>query len=166
MNLLIRKATINDANAINGIINWYIENTAINFDTDPWTLQRRSEWIDSFNQPGSPYRMLVGESDGEITGFANNTKFRSRSAYNSSTETTVYTARHITSGGRGGKLYEALLDLVVQEKFHRAYAVITLPNPASIDLHERLGFKLVGVMNEVGRKFGKFHNTAIYQKDL
>ena len=110
--------------------------------------------------------MLVGESDGEITGFANNTKFRSRSAYNSSTETTVYTAHHITSRGCGGKLYEALLDLVIQEKFHRAYAVITLPNPASIDLHERLGFKLVGVMNEVGRKFGKFHNTAIYQKDL
>jgi len=164
--LLIRNATINDTTAINGIINWYIENTAINFDTDPWALQRRSDWIASFNQPDSPYRMLVGESDGEIIGFANNTKFRSRSAYNSSTETTVYTAHNIKTRGRGGELYEALLQSVARENFHRAYAVITLPNPASVALHERLGFRLVGVMDEVGKKFGKFHDTAMYQKDL
>lgn len=166
MNLIIRNANVNDAKAVNNIINWYIENTAINFDTEPWTVEQRSEWIESFNQPGSPYKMLVGESNGEILGFANNTKFRTRSAYNSSTETTVYTARDIKSRGRGGALYEALLQWVVQEKFHRAYAVITLPNLPSIALHERLGFKLIGVMDEVGRKFGRFHDTAIYQKDL
>jgi phosphinothricin acetyltransferase len=164
--LIIRSATVNDAAKITDIINWYIENTAINFDTEPWTVEQRIQWIESFNQPGSPYRMLVGESDNEIIGFANNTKFRTRSAYNSSTETTVYTAHDIVSGGRGGKLYEALLESIIQEKFHRAYAVITLPNPASVALHQRLGFKLVGVLDEVGRKFGRFHDTAIYQKDL
>jgi phosphinothricin acetyltransferase len=166
VNLIIRNATVSDARAVNDIINWYIKNTAINFDTEPWTVAQRSQWIESFNRPGSPFRMLVGECNGEITGFANNTKFRTRSAYNSSTETTVYTAHELRSGGRGGKLYEALLEWIVQEKFHRAYAVITLPNPPSVALHEKMGFKLVGVMDEVGRKFGRFHDTAIYQKNL
>ncbi len=164
MNFNIRDATIEDTGALNDISNWYIENTAIHFDNEIWSLEKRRKWIESFNQPGSPYKMLVGESDGKIIGFSNNTVFRPRAAYNPSTETTVYIAHDVESRGRGGKLYAALLDLVARENFHRAYAVITLPNPASVALHQRLGFKRVGILDEVGKKFGQFHDAAMYQK--
>ena len=165
MKFNIREATLDDAEDINRIANWYIENTAINFDIEPWPLEKRREWVTEFIQADSPYHLLVGESNGVI-GFACNTRFRPKAAYNSATETTVYIDHSIESQGRGGKLYEALLERVVKSQFHRAYAVITLPNPVSIALHERLGYTQVGVFDEIGNKFGGFHTVTIYEKKL
>ncbi len=164
MDFHIRNGTIEDAGAINTIANWYIENTAVNFDTEPWSLARRTEWIGTFNLPGSPYKILVGQDSDRISGFACNTRFKPKGAYDSSTETTVYIAHEVKPAGRGGKLYSALLDRIAAEDIHRAYAFITLPNPASIDLHERLGFRPVGRFDEVGRKFGRYHSGVMYQK--
>lgn len=160
----IRAATVKDVEQINDIANWYIENTTINFDTTPWSIEKRTDWINQFCRADSPYHILVYERDENIIGFACNTLFRPKAAYNSSTETTVYIAHGIESRGRGGKLYRCLLDLVRERQFHRAYAVITLPNAPSIRLHEKLGFTSVGVFDEAGKKFGKFHNVGIYQK--
>ena len=166
MEYIIREALESDARRINDIANWYIENTAVNFDTETWPLEMRLEWLKTFNHSTSPYKLLVFESDGLVIGFACNTRFRPKVAYTSSTETTVYIANDVTSNGRGGKLYQALFDAISTSPFHRAIAVITLPNPASIALHERMGFSLVGTFDEVGRKFTKYHSVAMYQKNL
>ncbi len=163
-NFIVRPATADDAEAINRIANWYIENTAVNFDTAAWPLHKRVEWIESFNGDASPYRLLAGENKGRIIGFSNNTRFRPKAAYESSTETTVYMEHGVESRGRGRILYEALLAHVATANFHRAYAVITLPNPASVRLHEDLGFSLVGTFDEIGRKFDRYHSVAMYQK--
>lgn len=162
----IRNATVDDTNAINEIANWYIENSAVNFDTESWSLDKRREWVVSFNQEETPYKILVGENDGEIIGFACNTRFKPKGAYNTSTESTVYIAHHVKSEGRGEKLYSALLELIAEENIHRAYAFITLPNDPSVALHERLGFKRIGVFDEIGKKFGKYHDGVMYQKDF
>ncbi|WP_423906965.1 N-acetyltransferase family protein [Candidatus Spongiihabitans sp.] len=164
MDFNIRTAMVDDAEAINRIGNWYIENSAVNFDTEKWSLAQRIEWVRTFNLPDSPYNLLVGQDSGGIIGFACNTRFKPKGAYNTSTETTVYIAYDIKSVGRGGKLYSALMDLIAEQDIHRAYGFITLPNQASIDLHQRLGFRLVGKFDEVGRKFGKYHSIALYQK--
>ena len=167
MDFVIRPATVEDTGAINDIANWYIENTAVNFDKEPWSFRKREEWIDGFNHPQCPYKMLVGITDGDIIGFACNTQFKPKAAYISSTETTVYIAHDTKSQGRGYKLYSALLDLICQENsLHRAYAFIALPNAASITLHKKLGYELVGTFDEVGTKFGKYYDCAMYQKQL
>ncbi len=160
----IRAAMVDDAEAINQIGNWYIENSAVNFDMEKWSLAKRIEWVETFNLPDSPYNLLVGQDSGKIIGFAGNTRFKPKDAYNTSTETTVYIAHDVKSAGRGEKLYRALMNLIAEQDIHRAYGFITLPNQASIDLHHRLGFKLVGKFDEVGRKFGKYHSVALYQK--
>ncbi len=163
---VIRAATIADTGQINHIANWYIENTVANFETEPWSIKKRTEWVARFCRTGSPYHLLVTVQDGAVVGFACNTRFKPKTGYDSSTETTVYIARGMTLGGRGEALYRALLERVGKQRFHRAYAVIALPNAPSIRLHEKLGFRLVGTLDEVGKKFGRFHDTGIYQKKL
>jgi phosphinothricin acetyltransferase len=162
----IREATSKDAERLNEIANWYIENRATNFDLDAWTLEKRLDWVASFNQSGSAYSLLVCESDNQVIGFACNTMFRPKAAYQSSTETSVYIAHDIQSKGRGRKLYEALFTEISKQTFHRAYAVITLPNTPSVNLHLKMEFTEVGVFDEIGHKFGQFHSVAMYEKKL
>lgn len=163
--LHIRPARGADAAHINRIANGYIANTAVNFDTEVWTLTARRRWLNAFNQPSSPYTMLVGLLCEALVGFAYNTPFRPKPAYNSSTETTIYLDPAHQTNGYGEKLYTALL-ATVAPRFHRAYAIIAQPNPASLSLHEKLGFRQVGILDEIGNKFGHYHSIALYQKKL
>ena len=72
------------------------------------------------------------------------------------------------AGGRGvgTELYRALLEAVAAAGFHRAYAIVTMPNDASVALHEKLGFRQLGVLDEVGFKAGEFHSTMLLEKKL
>lgn len=166
MEPVVRSAETRDIPAINEIANWYIEHTTVNFDTEPWGLDRRYAWAAGFNRRGVPYHLLVCEHQGRLTGFCCNTRFRPKKAYDSSTETTVYTARDAGMRGYGTLLYGTLLEMLRDEPLHRAYAIITLPNPASIRLHERFGYTAAGLFDEAGWKFNRYHNVAIYQKVL
>ena len=123
MPLAIRSATREDAGDINALTNWYINHTAVNFDTRPWDLEERRAWLDGF---AAPYHCLVGTWEGVFAGYACNTRFRPKAAYSSSTETTVYVSRKFQGQGMGRKMYDALLQQIGQEDFHRVYAVITL----------------------------------------
>ncbi len=163
MPILIRVATTEDAKAINDLANWYIANTAVNFEACVWTLTKRRDWLLAF-QP--PYHCLVATFEEQLVGFACNFHFRSKSAYLSSTETSLYVDSRHQSRGVGKKLMHALMEKVVEEKFHRAYAVITLPNAVSIRLHENIGFNLSGTFDEVGMKFGQYHSVALFEKPL
>ena len=117
MDFNIRTAMVDDAEAINRIGNWYIENSAVNFDTEKWSLAKRIEWVRTFNLPDSPYKLLVGQDSGGIIGFACNTRFKPKGAYNTAAETTVYIAHDIKSVGRGGQLYGALMDLIAEARY-------------------------------------------------
>ena len=78
----------------------------------------------------------------------------------------MYVSRGLQGQGIGRALYTALLQKVGGEDFHRAYAVITLPNPGSLKMHHDLGFRLVGTFDEIGRKFGEYHSVAMLEKKL
>lgn len=166
MESVVRPAETRDIPVINEIANWYIEHTTVNFDTEPWSLDKRYQWASGFNRQDTPYHLLVSEHEGVITGFCCNTQFRPKQAYDSSTETTVYTARDAGSKGYGTLLYHALLEAAKAEALHRAYAIITLPNPISIRLHERFGYTSAGLFDEAGWKFNRYHSVAVYQKEL
>ena len=163
MALVVHNATREDAGDINALTNWYINHSAVNFDTQPWDLEKRQAWLNDFV---TPYHCLVGILDGVFAGYACNSRFRPKAAYASSTETTVYVSRELQGQGLGRELYAALLHKVGGEDFHRTYAVITLPNPESMKMHNDLGFNLVGTFDEIGRKFGEYHSVAMLEKKL
>jgi len=81
-------------------------------------------------------------------------------------ETSVYLAPEVIGKGAGSRLYERLFDSLKREDVHRAYGGIALPNPASIALHEKFGFKRVALFTEQGRKFGRYWDVAWYEKQL
>ena len=159
----IRTARLADMQALNDIYNHYVHHTAITFDEQPWPLSQRQNWFGKFTD--SPYELLVCEFEGQVIGFAYTSAFRPKTAYSRSAEVTIYTYQKLAPKGAGTKLYEALLTSA-EKHFHRLYAVIALPNPGSLALHAKLGFKEVGLFNDVGYKFGVYHSVAMLEKQL
>ena len=107
----------------------------------------------------------VGTSS-QIAGYAASSQFRTKPAYDTTVETTIYCAPEATGRGVGGALYAALFDAIRDEDIRVAIAGITLPNDASVALHERFGFHRVGLMPEVGRKFGRYWDVAWFLREL
>ena len=147
-------ASERDLPGLLGLYNHYIRESPATFDTVEQTPGEKRDWFLGFDSSG-PYRLLVGRDGAELLGFACSTQFHPRCAYHTSIATSIYVGPDHTRKGIGTRLYQALFEALAEEPLHRAYAGITLPNPASIALHEQFGFKLVGRYHEVGYKFGK-----------
>ncbi|UCE03166.1 MAG: N-acetyltransferase [Candidatus Latescibacterota bacterium] len=162
----IRSAVDADLPDLVRIYNHYVVHSHVTFDTHPFAVEARESWFRGF-APSGPHRLLVAEIDDEISGYASSGSFRAKPAYRTSVETTVYLAPERVQRGVGPALYAALLgELEAEGEVHRAYAGIALPNPASIALHTRLGFTLVGTFREVGFKFGKFWSVSWYEREI
>jgi len=161
----IRAATRNDVPRLTEIYNYYVLNTPVTFDVEPYSVERREQWFEQFGRTGR-YRLLVAEESGTVVGYTGTTRFRPKAAYDTTVETTVYCAPQTTGQGIGGKLYAALFEAIADEDIHRIVAGYALPNPASAALHERFGFKLVGVFSGNGRKFGKYWDVAWTERAL
>jgi phosphinothricin acetyltransferase len=164
-NLLIRAARAEDLQRLTEIYNYYVINSPATFDLEPYTLERRMQWFSQFGITGR-HRLLVGEENGLVIGYAGTTRFRPKAAYDTTVETTIYCGPDNTRKGLGGMLYRALFEAIANEDIHRIVAGFTLPNPASQALHERFGFKLIGIFHEVGRKFGRYHDVAWNERPL
>ena len=103
---------------------------------------------------------LVCEREGEVVGYVYASTHRARAAYQWSVDVTVYIAARQHRSGVGRALYTSLFELIRLQGFYNAYGGITLPNPGSVGLHEAMGFRPVGVYQEVGYKFGKWHDVG------
>jgi phosphinothricin acetyltransferase len=154
-----------DLTALTDIYNHYVLHTAATFDVEPHSVEGRRAWFDHYSDRGL-YRLLVAVRDGEVIGYASSSRFRPRQAYDTSIEVTVYLRSDTTGGGIGSALYEHLFTELREEPLHRAYAVIALPNPASVALHERFGFRAIGTMSEVGRKFDRWWDVLMMERSL
>jgi phosphinothricin acetyltransferase len=162
----IRPATPEDLCDLVRIYNHYVTNTHITFDTEPFASEERRSWLEGFARSG-PYRLLVAELESAAVGYASSSRFRPKQAYHTSVETTVYLDPHHVGHGLGRELYAALLEALGGEpRVHRAYGGVALPNPASVALHESLGFRPVGTFQQVGHKFDRFWDVTWYEKDL
>lgn len=164
--MIIRPVRTDDAEAMNVLYNPFILDTATTFETVPIDLAARRRWIEeSAADPRHP--VFVAESEeSRIAGFANASAFDPRAAYETSVKVSVFLARGMQGRGVGTKLYEALFDRLAAEDVHRAYALIVPPNPASVALHEKFGFRHVSTLDEVGRKFGRFYSVMWFEKRL
>jgi phosphinothricin acetyltransferase len=109
---------------------------------------------------------LVAERDGAIAGYAYATAHHERAAYRWAANVAVYVDARRYRGGVGRELYEGLLPLLARQKLHVACAGITLPNDASVGLHEALGFELVGVYRSIGFKGGTWRDVGWWQAQL
>jgi phosphinothricin acetyltransferase len=163
--LEVRPAIAGDLTALNDIYNQYVAETHFTFDVEPMTADARREWFTHYDGSGR-YRVMVADSEGVVVGYASSGRFRPKPAYETSIETSIYLAPDSIGRGAGSRLYAALFKALEGEDVHRAYAGIALPNPASIGLHERFGFKRVAHFTEQGRKFGRYWDVAWYEKQL
>jgi phosphinothricin acetyltransferase len=164
--ITIRLAISDDLLQINQIYNHYIANTAITFDITPWSSEQRQHWYQQLIS-NERYRVFVAlDPAGAIIGFAYNSAYLAKAAFADSTELTVYTSPDNEIKGSGRLLYQTLVDHLKNHHFHRAYALITLPNKRSLRLHQQFGFEQVGLMNQVGIKFNQHHDVALLELAL
>lgn len=159
----IRRVGQGDLKALTAIHNYYVRETPATFDIEPRTLQQRQAWLDGFSSSGR-YQCFVAVKDGEPIGWASSHPYHERAAYLTSVAASIYLSPEATAQGLGRRLYGALFEALAGEEIHRIFGAITLPNPASVGLHESFGFKLVGIFPEIGRKFGRFWDVAAYLK--
>ncbi|HTR22864.1 MAG TPA: GNAT family N-acetyltransferase [Terriglobales bacterium] len=155
----IRAAERHDLARLTEIYNYYVIHTPVTFDIEPYTVERREAWFGQFGATGR-YRLLVAEADEGIVGYAGTTRFRPKAAYDTTAETTIYCAHEFAGKGIGKQLYAALFEALKGEDIHRYVAGYTLPNPATAAIHEKFGFKVVGIFSENGRKFGKYWDVC------
>ena len=157
----IRTARAEDAADIQAIYAPFVQETSVSFETVPPSVETMAARISS-NLARHGY--FVAQSDAGILGFAYASPYRPRPAYDRTAEVSVYLAPQAQGRGLAQALYRALFAHLAARGFHTAVAIVTLPNPQSAQLHERCGFAHVGSLQDVGRKFGQWHGTAIYQR--
>ncbi|HLF36111.1 MAG TPA: GNAT family N-acetyltransferase [Cyclobacteriaceae bacterium] len=161
--VLIRRATLADLEAITGIYNEAILTTTATFDTEPKTLAERTEWFQSHDDRHPVLVAVVGQ---EVVGWSAINRWSDRPAYNDTAETSFYVKAGHRGQGIGKTLKAATIEEARRLKFHTLIARIAQDNPVSMHLNESAGFVHVGVMREVGKKFGKLLNVHILQKML
>jgi phosphinothricin acetyltransferase len=157
---MIRLASISDAAAICGIYNYYVLNTCITFEEEAVPELKMASRITETTAHRPWY---VWEEFGEVVGYAYASKWKDRSAYRYSAETTVYIRQNMTGRGIGRKLYEPLIADLRKAGIHSIMGGIALPNSASQKLHEALGFKKVAHFEQVGWKFQKWIDVGYWE---
>ena len=157
----IRKANPNDAEQIAEIYNFYVLNTHHTFETEAITTEEMQKRIGEIS---NNYPFLIAEIGGEIFGYAYAALYKPRQAYRFSVEVSVYVKPDAKGKGIGKMLYEKLFDELAKTKTHAIIAGISLPNEASIKLHENFGFEKIAHFREVGFKFGKWIDVGYWEK--
>lgn len=159
--LKIRKAKLKDLKQITEIYNEAILKTNATFDTKKKSLKEQKKW---FEDHGQKNPILVAEKNGFIVGWASLSKWSDRCAYSETAEISLYVKEKYQGKGIGKNLMEAILKEGKKAGLHAIIARITEGNNLSIHLHEKFGFEHIGVMKEVGKKFGKRLDVYLMEK--
>jgi L-amino acid N-acyltransferase YncA len=149
-----------DAAACAAIYAPSVESTPTSFEL---VAPDAAEFAHRIEKYSATHQFLVAEAGGHVVGYAYACHWRERPAYDWSVEVSVYVEAGHQGEGVGRALYLELLDRLRARGFHVAVAGITLPNPASIALHERLGFESIGALREIGWKVGGWHDVGYWQ---
>lgn len=161
MTAIVRPATAADAPAIASIYNHFVANTVVTFEEDVVPAPDMVVRIAAVQAEGLPW--LVAERDGEVVGYSYASRWKTRSAYRHSVETTIYLKPGCEGRGIGRQLYRALIDVLKTKGTHVAIGGAALPNAASVALHEKLGFERVATFRQVGFKHGRWVDVAYWQ---
>ncbi|MFW5948712.1 MAG: arsinothricin resistance N-acetyltransferase ArsN1 family B [Halolamina sp.] len=159
----IRLASPDDAADCAAIYTPVVRETAISFEERPPSVDELRERLVAKSER---YPWLVCEHEGEVLGFSYAGSFRGRDAYRWSAEATVYVDEAHQRAGVATALYASLFEVLRLQGFYSAYAVTALPNPASVGLHESVGFEPVGEFPRVGFKHGEWHDVRVWRLAL
>ena len=159
----IRLATERDAEQVAAIYAPNVTDSIISFELEPPTAHQMRRRIQDTLQR---YPWLVCERQGRVLGYAYAGAHGSRAAYQWSVDVSVYVHQQAHRRGVGRGLYTSLLAALKLQGFYNAYAGATLPNPASVGLHESVGFRAVGVYRGVGYKLGGWHDVVWWHVQL
>ena len=157
---MLRQCTPTDAAQICDIYNHYVLETVVTFEESPVLVADMAQRIADVT---ARLPWLVWETEAGIVGYACATPWKTRAAYRHAVESSIYLAPQATGRGLGSRLYQALIADLRQRGSHCVIGGAALPNPASVSLHERLGFGKVGEFRQVGFKFGRWIDVAYWQ---
>lgn len=162
--MIIRSANEEDAAELARIYNYYIDNTCITFETEAIDEDEMARRIADTIRIPLPW--LVAEQGGRIPGYAYASRWKGRCAYRFAVESTIYLDAAQTGKGTGQRLYSDLIEAIRSHSMRSVIGGISLPNDASIRLHERLGFKKVGHFERVGFKQDRWVDVGYWQLQL
>ena len=157
----IRSARREDLDSITEIYNEAVIKTVATFDTEPKTVKDQKKW---FNDHESKNPILVAELNGVIVGWASLSKWSDRCAYSDTAEISLYVREEYQGKGIGRCLIETIIKEGEKTGLHTIIARITGGNESSLHLHRSVGFIHIGIMKEVGKKFGKRQDVHLMQK--
>ncbi|HSZ05773.1 MAG TPA: GNAT family N-acetyltransferase [Solirubrobacteraceae bacterium] len=160
-NVVVRSAQERELPDVCALVNHYIEHTSFNFRTEP---QTPGEWREDWSATRSGYPWLTASVDGVLAGVAYAGPWKGRAAYSWCAEVTVYVANDSQRRGVGRALYGRLLRILDSQGYRTQVAVITLPNPSSVALHEACGFRHAGTLSGVGYKHGAWLDVGFWQR--
>ena len=157
---MLRDVTVDDARTICDIYEHYVRETIITFEEEPVSTEEMKERI---RRVTDSFPWLAYEMHGKVVGYAYADKWKSRSAYRFAVESTIYVDPRYTGQGIGRQLYGALIPELRLRSLHSVVGGIALPNPASIALHEKMGFVKVAHFKEVGWKFDQWIDVGYWE---
>lgn len=160
--LLIRRAVRDDVPALLDIYNHEVINGVSTLDLNPRTLDEWYAWFESHQSEVHP--LFVAEYDGRVLGYASFSPYRSKEAYLSTVELSIYVSPAARGYGVATKLLEALVDHAwASDVIHLVVSVITSENEPSMHLHRKFGFTYRGTLHEVGFKHGRYLDISMYE---
>ena len=157
---MIRNVIDEDIREICKIYNYYIKNTIVTFEEKLISVDEMAKRVNEIRS-GFPYYVYMENE--KVIGYTYARNWRTRDAYRYSVESTVYLDHESLGKGIGTKLYTTLLNELREKKFHAVMAGIALPNEKSQYLHEKLGFKKIAHLSEVGFKFDKWIDVGYWE---
>lgn len=161
MTIKVRAAQGEDLAEITAIYNDAMEKTTATFDTEAKTVEQQKAWL---AEHGGRYPVLVAEREGVVIGWASLSRWSDRCAYAETAEDSVYVAETARGAGVGRALLGAALEAGRSAGLRTVLARVVEGNPASLSLHQAYGFETIGVMRQVGRKFGRLLDVRMLQK--
>lgn len=159
----IREALPSDSEAIRLIYNYEVLNSVSTLDLIPRSKEAQAEWM---SEHSGIHAAIVVEIDKEVVAFASISPYRPRPGYSSTVENSIYVHQNYRGQKIGSSLLGALVDTAKDLGFHSCMARVVATQSASIELHRKCGFNLVGIEREVGRKFGQWIDVALMQRML
>lgn len=160
----IRPAQRSDRAEIVAIYNHYIASTAATFEVEPVTVDGKADWFAGHSSSGPHQLWVATDPEDRVRGWASSSPFRPRAAYSTTVESSVYCRADSRGIGVGSGLYSTLLGALRAHDVERVVAGVALPNPGSVALHRRFGFRWVGTFTRVGRKFGRYWDVAWFER--
>lgn len=157
---MIRNISIRDAKQIVDIYNYYVLNSIVTFDEFPFS---EKDFVERIKTISGQYPFIVFEENQQILGYAYANMFRQKPAYGKTVETTIYLKNDVQGKYIGTQLYTELLKILKEQNYHAIIGGLTLPNDASVRLHEKLGFKQVAHFKEVGFKFNTWLDVGFWE---